>query len=119
MKTISGFEIVWSKEFKSKAIWSNPDKLFVEKIKAWFPIPKINFVGLFIIISIKNFFQFVNYVTSFCNSVSNLLFKVENVGNLFFLMEPTQTLNLIALSLIVVVHAGVLALRLGISLGRN
>ena len=51
--------------------------------------------------------------------MSNLLFKVENVGNLFFLMEPTQTLNLIALSLIVVVHAGVLALRLGISLGRN
>ncbi len=34
-------------------------------------------------------------------------------------MEPTQTINLIALSLIVVMHAGVLALRLGISLGRN
>ena len=28
-------------------------------------------------------------------------------------MEPTQTINLIALSLIVVMHAGVLALRLG------
>ena len=38
--------------------------------------------------------------------------------NLFF-MEPTQTINLIALSLIVVIHAGVLALRLGISLGRT
>ena len=37
----------------------------------------------------------------------------------FFSMEPTQTINLIALSLIVVMHAGVLALRLGISLGRN
>jgi len=34
-------------------------------------------------------------------------------------MEPTQTINLIALSLIVVMHAGVLALRLGLSLGRN
>jgi len=68
----------------------------------------------------KNFFlQFVNYVTSFCNSVSNPLFSVENIGNIFFNMEPTQTINLIALSLIVVMHAGVLALRLGISLGRN
>ena len=37
----------------------------------------------------------------------------------FLTMEPTQTINLIALSLIVVMHAGVLALRLGISLGRN
>ena len=37
----------------------------------------------------------------------------------FLPMEPTQTINLIALSLIVVMHAGVLALRLGISLGRN
>ena len=65
------------------------------------------------------FFQFVNYITSFCNSVSNPLFSVENIGNIFFTMEPTQTINLIALSLIVVMHAGVLALRLGISLGRN
>ncbi len=71
------------------------------------------------IISINFFFQFVNYVTSFCNSVSNLLFSVENIENNFFTMEPTQTINLIALSLIVVMHAGVLALRLGISLGRN
>ena len=67
----------------------------------------------------KFFFQFINYVTSFCNSVSNSLFSEENIGNNFFIMEPTQTINLIALSLIVVVHAGVLALRLGISLGRN
>ena len=44
---------------------------------------------------------------------------MENIENKFFNMEPTQTINLIALSLIVVVHAGVLALRLGISLGRN
>jgi len=51
--------------------------------------------------------------------VSNSLFWVENIGNNFFTMEPTQTINLIALSLIVVMHAGVLALRLGISLGRN
>ena len=65
------------------------------------------------------FFQFVNYVTSFCNSVSNPLFSLENIGKIFFIMEPTQTINLIALSLIVVMHAGVLALRLGISLGRN
>ena len=36
-----------------------------------------------------------------------------------FIMEPSQTINLIALSLIVVIHAGVLALRLGISLGRT
>ncbi len=71
------------------------------------------------IISIIFFFQFVNYVTSFCNSVSNPHFSVENIGNIFFTMEPTQTINLIALSLIVVMHAGVLALRLGISLGRN
>ena len=71
------------------------------------------------IISIIFFFQFVNYVTSFCNSVSNPLFSEENIGNIFFNMEPTQTINLIALSLIVVMHAGVLALRLGISLGRN
>jgi len=34
-------------------------------------------------------------------------------------MEPSQTINLIALSLIVVMHAGVLALRLGISLART
>ena len=44
-----------SKESKSKTIWSNPGKLFVEKIKAWFSIPKINFVDLFIII-FNNFF---------------------------------------------------------------
>jgi len=51
--------------------------------------------------------------------VSISLFWVENIGNIFLIMEPTQTINLIALSLIVVKHAGVLALRLGISLGRN
>ena len=51
--------------------------------------------------------------------MSNPPFSVENIGNIFFTMEPTQTINLIALSLIVVMHAGVLALRLGISLGRN
>jgi len=51
--------------------------------------------------------------------VSNLLFSVENIENKIFTMEPSQTINLIALSLIVVMHAGVLALRLGISLGRN
>ena len=44
---------------------------------------------------------------------------MENIGNVFLLMEPTQTINLIALRLLVVMHAGVLALRLGISLGRN
>jgi len=44
---------------------------------------------------------------------------VENIENIFFTMEPTQKINLIALSLIVVMHAGVLALRLGIRLGRN
>ena len=51
--------------------------------------------------------------------MSNSIFWGENIGNIFFTMEPTQTINLIALSLIVVMHAGVLALRLGISLGRN
>jgi photosystem I subunit 12 len=51
--------------------------------------------------------------------VSNHLFWVENIRKYFFTMEPNQTINLIALSLIVVIHAGVLALRLGISLGRN
>ena len=51
--------------------------------------------------------------------MSNPHFWVENIRNLLFTMEPTQTINLIALSLIVVMHAGVLALRLGISLGRN
>ena len=44
---------------------------------------------------------------------------MENIENNFFNMDQTQTINLIALSLIVVAHAGVLALRLGISLGRN
>tara|TARA_Y100001968_G_scaffold300706_1_gene312370 strand:- start:801 stop:938 length:138 start_codon:yes stop_codon:yes gene_type:complete len=44
---------------------------------------------------------------------------VENKENKFGNMEPSQTINLIALSLIVVMHAGVLALRLGISLGRT
>ena len=34
-------------------------------------------------------------------------------------MEPTQSINLIILGLIVVMHAGVLALRLGISLART
>jgi len=43
---------------------------------------------------------------------------VENIENNFFNMEPNQPINLIALSLIVVMHEGVLALRLGISLGR-
>ena len=33
-------------------------------------------------------------------------------------MEPTQTIDLAGLCLIVVIHAGVLALRLGISLER-
>ena len=51
--------------------------------------------------------------------MSNPLFWVENIENIFFTMEPTQTINLIALSLILVIHAGVLALRLGISLGRS
>ena len=51
--------------------------------------------------------------------MQNPIFWVENIGNIFLTMEPTQTINLIALSLIVVMHAGVLALRLGISLGRN
>jgi len=32
---------------------------------------------------------------------------VENIENNFFTMEPTQTIKLIALSLIVVMHAGV------------
>ena len=44
---------------------------------------------------------------------------MENIENNFIIKEPTQTINLNALSLIVVMHAGVLALRLGISLGRN
>ena len=47
------------------------------------------------------------------------LFWGENIENIIFTMETTQTINLIALGLIVVMHAGVLALRLGISLGRN
>ena len=33
-------------------------------------------------------------------------------------MDTSQSINLIVLSLIVVMHAGILALRLGISLGR-
>ena len=48
-----------------------------------------------------------------------LTILISPFDNNFFTMEPTQTINLIALSLIVVIHAGVLALRLGISLGRN
>ena len=51
--------------------------------------------------------------------MSNSLFWWRIKEIIFFIMEPTQTINLIALSLIVVIHAGVLALRLGISLGRN
>ena len=43
------------KDIKSKDIWSNPGKFFVEKIKAWFSIPKIYFVGLFMIIFNKFF----------------------------------------------------------------
>ena len=46
-------------------------------------------------------------------------FGGEYIKLISITMEPTQTINLIALSLIVVIHAGVLALRLGISLGRN
>ncbi len=57
-------------------------------------------------------------VTSFCNSVSFLLIRVENIGNKFQIMDPTQTIDLAGLCLVVVIHAGVLALRLGISLGR-
>ena len=34
-------------------------------------------------------------------------------------MDTSQSINLIVLSLIVVMHAGILALRLGISLGRT
>ena len=44
---------------------------------------------------------------------------MENINSENFIMEPSQTINLIALSLIVVAHAGVLALRLGISLARS
>ena len=49
--------------------------------------------------------------------IASFGWRIEEI--FFFVMEPTQTINLIALSLIVVMHAGVLALRLGISLGRN
>ena len=44
---------------------------------------------------------------------------MENIENKYvFIMEPSQSINLIILGLIVVIHAGVLALRLGISLAR-
>ena len=63
---------------------------------------------------------FFNYVTAFCNSLSIFHFWVENIENKYvFIMEPTQSINLIILGLIVVIHAGVLALRLGISLART
>ena len=81
--------------------------------------PEVNLVIAFVDFFIKIILQFINYVTSFCNSVSIFHFWVENKENKFFFMEPSQTINLIALSLIVVMHAGVLALRLGISLGRT
>ena len=40
------------------------------------------------------------------------------IKEFFLIMELTQTIDLAGLCLIVVIHAGVLALRLGISLGR-
>ncbi len=59
-------------------------------------------------------------MTAFCNSLSIFHFWVENIENKYvFIMEPTQSINLIILGLIVVMHAGVLALRLGISLART
>ena len=71
------------------------------------------------IIYSQNYLGF-NYVTAFCNSLSIFRFWVENIENKYvFIMEPSQSINLIVLSLIVVMHAGVLALRLGISLGRT
>ena len=91
----------------------------MEIIRALFSISKISLIVLPIIIFEKLIFQFINYVTSFCNSVSIFHFWVENKENNFLTMEPSQTINLIALGLIVVMHAGVLALRLGISLART
>ena len=91
----------------------------MEIIRALFSISKISLIVLPIIIFEKLIFQFINYVTSFCNSVSIFHFWVENKENNFLTMEPSQTINLIALGLIVVVHAGVLALRLGITLART
>ena len=91
----------------------------MEIIRALFSISKISLIVPLIIIFKKLIFQFINYVTSFCNSVSIFHFWVENKENNFLTMEPSQTINLIALGLIVVMHAGVLALRLGISLART
>ena len=86
----------------------------VEKIKALILI--FNKVTIFFS---QIYFFDINYVTSFCNIVSIFHFSVENKENKFLIMDPSQTINLIALSLIVVIHAGVLALRLGISLARS
>ena len=91
----------------------------MEIIRALFSISKISLIVLPIIIFEKLIFQFINYVTSFCNSVSIFHFWVENKENQFLTMDPSQTINLIVLGLIVVMHAGVLALRLGISLART
>ena len=99
-------EIVFSKKCKSRAICLTPVNFVVEIIKAWLS----NF---------KTIFWF-NYVTAFCNILSIFHFWVENIENKYeFIMEPTQSINLIILGLIVVMHAGVLALRLGISLART
>ena len=91
----------------------------MEIIRALFSISKISLIVLPIIIFEKLIFQFINYVTSFCNSVSIFHFWVENKENEFLIMDPSQTINLVVLGLIVVMHAGVLALRLGISLART
>ena len=91
----------------------------MEIIRALFSISKISLIVLPIIIFEKLIFQFINYVTSFCNSVSIFHFWGENKENEFLTMDPSQTINLIVLGLIVVMHAGVLALRLGISLART
>ena len=91
----------------------------MEIIRALFSISKITLIVPLIIIFEKLIFQFINYVTSFCNSVSIFHFWGENKENKLLTMDPSQTINLIALGLIVVVHAGVLALRLGISLART
>ena len=99
-------EIVFSKKCKSRAICSTPVNFIVEIIKARLSI-------------LKTIFWF-NYVTAFCNSLSIFHFWVENIENKYvFSMEPSQSINLIILGLIVVMHAGVLALRLGISLART
>ena len=57
-------------------------------------------------------------VTAFCKEWIFVLTSGENVLDIKSPMDPSPTIDLAGLCLVIVMHAGILALRLGISLAK-